>query len=104
MDAILGWLLTLSPATLYTVIAATAALENIFPPFPSDVVVAFGSFVAAIPAPLGIGTVTLENGEQVKGFLCEARATQGARDITGLGGWRQFIQGGGHEQPRSSGT
>jgi allophanate hydrolase len=65
---------------------------------------AFGSFVAAIPAPLGIGTVTLENGEQVKGFLCEARATQGARDITGLGGWRQFIQGGGHEQPRSSGT
>jgi allophanate hydrolase len=65
---------------------------------------AFGSFVAAIPAPLGIGTVTLENGEQVKGFLCEARATQGARDITGLGGWRQFIQGGSHEQPRSSRT
>lgn len=65
---------------------------------------AFGSFVAAIPAPLGIGTVTLENGEQVKGFLCEARATQGARDITGLGGWRQFIQGGSHEQSRSSGT
>ena len=58
---------------------------------------AFGSFVAAIPAPLGIGTVTLETGEQVKGFLCEARATQGARDITGLGGWRQFIQGGSHE-------
>ena len=55
---------------------------------------AFGSFVAAIPAPLGIGTVTLENGEQVKGFLCEARATQGARDITGLGGWRSFIKGG----------
>jgi len=54
----------------------------------------FGSFVAAIPAPLGIGTVTLDNGEQVKGFLCEARATHGARDITGLGGWRQFIQGG----------
>jgi len=38
--------------------------------------------------------VTLEDGEQVKGFLCEARATRGARDITGLGGWRQFIQGG----------
>ena len=55
---------------------------------------AFGSFVAAIPAPLGIGTVELEDGEQVKGFLCEAQATQGARDITGLGGWRQFIQGG----------
>ncbi|HUQ74188.1 MAG TPA: allophanate hydrolase [Burkholderiales bacterium] len=66
---------------------------------------AFGSFVAAIPPPLGIGTVTLEDGEQVKGFLCEARATQGARDITGLGSWRQFIKGGGsHEQSRTSGT
>ncbi len=53
----------------------------------------FGGFVDGIPAPLGIGTVTLEDGQQVKGFLCEARATQGARDITGLGGWRQFIQG-----------
>ncbi|HXM80784.1 MAG TPA: allophanate hydrolase [Burkholderiales bacterium] len=55
---------------------------------------AFGGFVDAIPAPLGIGTVELEDGQQVKGFLCEARATQGARDITSLGGWRQFIKGG----------
>ena len=54
---------------------------------------AFGGFVDAVPAPLGIGTVTLEDGEQVKGFLCEAYATKGARDITGLGGWRRFIQG-----------
>jgi allophanate hydrolase len=55
---------------------------------------AFGSFVEGIPAPLGIGTVTLEDGQQVKGFLCETHATRGARDITSLGGWRQFIQGG----------
>ena len=55
---------------------------------------AFGSFVAAIPAPLGIGTVALEDGQQVKGFLCETHATRGARDITSLGGWRRFIQGG----------
>ena len=53
---------------------------------------AFGSFVDGIPAPLGIGTVTLEDGRQVKGFLCEAHATKAARDITGLGGWRKFIQ------------
>ncbi len=53
-----------------------------------------GSFVDGIPEPLGIGTVTLEDGQQVKGFLCEARATQGARDITSLGSWRQFIKGG----------
>jgi allophanate hydrolase len=55
---------------------------------------AFGSLVAAIPAPLGIGTVALEDGQQVKGFLCETHATRGARDITSLGGWRRFIQGG----------
>ena len=47
MQSVLDWLVTLAPGTLYTVLALTAALENIFPPFPSDVVVAFGSFVAA---------------------------------------------------------
>jgi allophanate hydrolase len=55
---------------------------------------AFGGFVDGIPAPLGIGTVTLEDGQQVKGFLCEAHATKGAREITGLGSWRKFIKGG----------
>jgi allophanate hydrolase len=55
---------------------------------------AFGGFVDGIPAPLGIGTVRLEDGQQVKGFLCEAHATKGAREITGLGSWRQFIKGG----------
>ena len=51
----------------------------------------FGSFVAAIPAPLGIGTVELEDGERVKGFLCEAHATKGARDITDLASWRRYL-------------
>lgn len=48
----------------------------------------FGSFVALIPAPLGIGTLTLANGRTVKGFLCETYATLGAKDITvfGVGG------------------
>lgn len=52
----------------------------------------FGSFVAAIPAPLGIGKVDLEDGQQVSGFLCEAHAIEGARDITSLGGWRQYLR------------
>ena len=47
MQSIFDWLVTLSPGTLYTVLALTAAVENIFPPFPADVVVAFGSFVVA---------------------------------------------------------
>jgi allophanate hydrolase len=54
---------------------------------------AFGSFMAGIPAPLGIGTLTLEDGSEVKGFLCEAHAVRGARDITALGGWRQYLNG-----------
>jgi allophanate hydrolase len=51
----------------------------------------FGSFVAGIPSPLGIGKVDLEDGQQVSGFLCEAHAVEGARDITALGGWRQYL-------------
>jgi allophanate hydrolase len=51
----------------------------------------YGSFVALIPAPLGIGTLTLTDGTSVQGFVCEALATQGAQDITHLGGWRAYI-------------
>lgn len=47
MQSLLDWLLSLPDATLYAVLGLSAALENLFPPFPSDVVVAFGSFVAA---------------------------------------------------------
>ena len=55
---------------------------------------AFGSFTAEVPAPLAIGTVTLSNGSSVKGFVSEPRATEGAEDITHLGGWRAFVAGG----------
>jgi allophanate hydrolase len=51
----------------------------------------YGSFVALIPAPLGIGTLQLADGGTVQGFVCEALATQGAQDITHLGGWRAYI-------------
>jgi len=52
---------------------------------------AFGSFVAEVPPPLAIGTVMLEDGSHVKGFVAEPRALEGAEDITGLGGWRAYI-------------
>lgn len=54
---------------------------------------AFGRFVQNIPAPLGIGKVTLDDGTQVSGFLCESHALAGAREITELGGWRAYIKG-----------
>lgn len=55
---------------------------------------AFGKFVAAIPAPLSIGTVRLTDGSGVKGFLVEATAIEGARDISSFGGWRAFMKQG----------
>ncbi|MGJ7579311.1 allophanate hydrolase [Variovorax sp. RHLX14] len=51
----------------------------------------YGSFVAMIPAPLGIGTLTLADGSTVQGFVCESIALDGAEDITHHGGWRSYI-------------
>lgn len=51
----------------------------------------FGALVAKIPAPLGIGTLRFADGTTVKGFLVEAEAVRGARDISEFGGWRRFL-------------
>ncbi len=53
---------------------------------------AVGSFLEGIPSPLSIGTVELENGPLVHGFLVESTGVQGADDITHLGSWRKFQQ------------
>ena len=47
LDAALAWLTTLPPGALLALMAVLAAVENIFPPIPADVLVAFGSFLAA---------------------------------------------------------
>ncbi|HTE16122.1 MAG TPA: amidase family protein, partial [Burkholderiales bacterium] len=52
---------------------------------------AFGSFVAEVPPPLAIGTLTLADGRIVKGFLCESCAVSGAQDISAFGGWRNYL-------------
>ncbi|NIY46516.1 allophanate hydrolase [Cedecea colo] len=51
----------------------------------------FGEFVAEVPAPLGIGTLSLEDGKSVKGFICEASALADATDITAWGGWKAWL-------------
>jgi len=56
---------------------------------PEDTV---GTFLNGIPAPLSLGTVFLEDGTSVKGFLCEPAGINGAREITELGGWRAYMQ------------
>ena len=51
----------------------------------------FGSFVAGIPAPLGIGKVETADGRWLPGFICEGYAVEGATEISDLGGWRQYL-------------
>ena len=51
----------------------------------------FGAFVAAIPAPLCIGTLRLADGTTPKGFLVEPEGLTGAEEISRFGGWRAFL-------------
>ncbi|SFO35464.1 allophanate hydrolase [Mesorhizobium sp. NFR06] len=51
----------------------------------------FGRFVAAIPPPLGIGSIELDDGSTAKGFLVESAGLLGASDISSFGGWRRFL-------------
>jgi allophanate hydrolase len=51
----------------------------------------FGRFVAAIPPPLSIGSIRLDDGRLVKGFLVEAQALVGARNISSFGSWPAFV-------------
>jgi allophanate hydrolase len=50
-----------------------------------------GSFVDGVPQPLSIGTLELEDGSLVKGFLVEPMGTEGALEITHMGSWRQYL-------------
>ena len=47
MQGFLDWLTSVPTTVLYVALAAISAAENVFPPLPSDTVVAFGSFLAA---------------------------------------------------------
>ncbi len=51
----------------------------------------FGSFVAGIPEPLGMGKLELGDGSTVNGFICEGIGVAGAKDITAYGGWRAWL-------------
>ncbi|MFO1415626.1 MAG: allophanate hydrolase [Burkholderiales bacterium] len=51
----------------------------------------FGALVASVPPPLAIGTLVLDDGSHVHGFLCEAHAVRGAPDISLHGGWRAYL-------------
>ena len=50
-----------------------------------------GSFLAGIPAPLGLGTLELQNGATSQGFICEGYAAESGVDISAYGGWRAYL-------------
>lgn len=51
---------------------------------------ALGELLGLIGAPLGLGRVTLADGSEVTGFICEAGALGDAADITAHEGWRAY--------------
>lgn len=51
----------------------------------------FGAFMIQIAEPLGIGTVILEDGSSVYGFLSESDPIRDAKEITSYGGWRGYL-------------
>lgn len=46
IDSLLAWMQGLPPLLVYLVIGGFAALENVFPPVPADVIALFGGFLA----------------------------------------------------------
>ena len=57
VESIFAWLTALPPWALYVSLAVVAAVENVFPPFPADTIVAFGAFLAARGEASLIGTI-----------------------------------------------
>lgn len=52
----------------------------------------WATFVDGIPSPLGIANIELEDGRFVKGFSCEAWATENAEEATNYGSWRAYLE------------
>jgi len=77
VDSVLNWLGALPSAALYLTLALVAATENFIPPIPADVIVAFGSFLAArsgrSPVPTIIAVVVGNVGGALAMFLLGRR-------------------------------
>ncbi|MBN2816852.1 MAG: hypothetical protein JXQ67_09225 [Campylobacterales bacterium] len=52
----------------------------------------FGAFMVQIASPLCIGSVILEDGSVVYGFLCESDYLKEAEEISAFSGWRAFLE------------
>ena len=83
MDGLLDWVRGLNPLALYAVSCVAAAAENVFPPLPSDVVVAFAAFLAAQGRGSALGAFLSVLVGNVAGamFMYRVGATVGAERV-----------------------
>src|SRR6202012_2242374 len=51
-----------------------------------------GDFLAALPAPMTLGSVTLSNGDEVVGFSCALDAWEAGEDISQHGDWPSYLR------------
>ena len=51
-----------------------------------------GSFLDAIPFPLGLGKVELENGDWVTGFVCDRVQALAGEEISIYGSWKTYLE------------
>jgi membrane protein DedA with SNARE-associated domain len=95
LRSLLDWFAQLPPGALYLALAFAAGIENVFPPLPSDTVVAFGSFIAARgqASPIGTFLATLTGNLLGAMFMYWVGARYGAE--------RAFKRLGGSEAARA---
>ncbi|NUS92164.1 MAG: allophanate hydrolase [Nocardia sp.] len=55
---------------------------------------ALGIFLSNLPSPMTLGKVELDSGDWVTGFACDYESARDATDITGYGGWRNYLEAG----------
>lgn len=53
---------------------------------------ALGSFLADLPEPMLLGSITLDDGSTAVGFACDAVAAASSRDISEYGDWIKYLE------------
>lgn len=69
LEAIVMWMRSVDPFMVYAAVFVIAYIENIFPPFPSDVIVVFGGSLAAIGHAGVVETLLAATTGSTLGFL-----------------------------------
>ncbi|MGF1669897.1 MAG: DedA family protein [Balneolaceae bacterium] len=69
LDQLIEWITTLSPLSIYSVFFIIAYMENILPPIPGDLLVAFGGYLAALQLVSFTALLILTTIASVIGFM-----------------------------------